>query len=106
MVAMAAKMTPVPPHASMTSCGPFENPRTKLRSRDSIRPMKNAKASSNAMPIPLSFVRSIANMKPNAIARNPMKLKVGLMLANSEKLVATPSHAPNTVGTIDNASSQ
>jgi hypothetical protein len=45
-------------------------------------------------------------MKPNAIARNPIKLKVGLMLVNNEKLVATPIQAPSTVGTIDNASSQ
>ncbi len=106
MVAMAAKMTPVPPHASMTSCGPFENPRMKLSRRESIRPMKNVKPSSTSTPMPLSFVFSMANMKPNAIARNAMKLIVGLVAAKSEKPVATPTHAPRTVGTIDSASSQ
>jgi hypothetical protein len=44
-------------------------------------------------------------MKPNAIAKNASRLIIGLA-ANSEKPVATPTHAPRTVGIIDSASSQ
>ncbi len=107
MVAMAAKID-----AGAAECqhdaarGPLENPRMKLRSRDSMSPMKNVKPSSTSTPRPLSFVFSMANMKPNAIARNAMKLMAGLVAAKSENPVVTPIQAPSTVGTIDSASSQ
>jgi len=74
--------------------------------RESIRPMKNVKPSSTNTPTELSLVRSMANMKPKAIAKNASRLMAGLVAAKSEKPVATPTHAPSTVGTIDSASSQ
>ena len=106
MVAIAVKITPVPPKASMISDGPFEKPSTKLRMRDSIRPMKNVKPSSTNTPTALSLVFWIANMKPKAIAKNASMLIAGLVAANSEKPVARPTHAPSTVGIMDSASSQ
>lgn len=106
IVAIMEKIAPVPPNASIISEEPFEKPMIKLSKRDSISPMKNVKLRSTKTPAVLFFVRSIANMNPNAIAKNADILIMGLVAENSEKPVTTPIHAPSTVGTIDNASSQ
>ena len=44
--AIAKNTTAVPPKAVITSDGPFLKPSTIASMRDSIRPMKNVKASS------------------------------------------------------------
>ncbi|XQU70286.1 hypothetical protein OJJOAM_003017 [Cupriavidus sp. H18C1] len=104
-VAIVAKTAAVPPNAYMISAGPFENCSTEPMIRDSIRPMKNVKASSSTTPMALFLVFSIAKKKPKAIARNRISDRPGLA-AMKLKPVATPIQAPSTVGTIDSASSQ
>ena len=53
IVAIAAKITPVPPNAMATSEAPLESPSTTPSMRESSRPMKNVKASRSTMPQPL-----------------------------------------------------
>ncbi|MNT22877.1 hypothetical protein D3C72_1582790 [compost metagenome] len=59
MVAIAPNTAAVPPKAYMISAGPLENCSVTLISRDSIRPMKNVKASSRTTPMLLFLVFSI-----------------------------------------------
>ena len=103
--AAITKNTPaVPPKAVMTRLGPFLKPSTIAISRDSIRPMKKVNASKTGTPAAEFLVFSIANMKPKAMARNtirPMPPERPCVIP-----VATPSHAPSTVGTRLMASSQ
>ena len=103
-LAIPAKITAVPPKAVMIKLAPLLNPRIEPIKRESIRPMKNVKPSNRTTPRPESLFFSIAQKKPNAIAKNAIKPMKGLP-AKSENPVATPIHAPNTVGTIDNAKS-
>src|SRR6218665_1458605 len=102
--AMPKKIAPVPAKASMIRLPPFDRPSTMPTMRDSIRPMKKVKASSTATPVDEFFVFSMANMKPNAPARNTM----APMPPDSDAMmpVLTPIQAPSTVGTIDSARSQ
>ena len=67
--------------------------------------MKNVNASSTATPAALSLVLLIANMKPNAIARNATMPITGLP-AKKLKPVATPIQAPAIVGSMEIASSR
>ncbi|MNY19135.1 hypothetical protein D3C86_1525560 [compost metagenome] len=89
----------------MISAGPLENESVALISRDSIRPMKNVKASSRTTPMLLFLVFSMPYMKPNATAKKIRIERPGLP-AISVKPEATPIHAPSTVGIIERASSQ
>ena len=101
---MPRKITPVPANAVMISAAPLPRPSTAPTRRDSIRPMKKVKPSSTGTPAADSFVFSMANMKPNAPARNTTSPMPGDMAL--ARPVDTPSQAPSTVGTIDSASSQ
>ena len=99
------KNTPaVPPKAVMMSWAPLLKPRMLEIRRDSIRPMKNVKPSSTATPADEFFVFSIAYMKPKA---PPMKMmNPNPPRSDWTRPVATPSQAPNTVGSKLNAKSQ
>ena len=103
-VAMPRKIVPVPANAIMIRLPPLFRPSTAPTKRASIRPMKKVKASKMGTPAALFLNLSIANMKPNAPTRNtirPMPPVSDLLRPN-----CTPTQAPNTVGTIDSASSQ
>jgi hypothetical protein len=66
--------------------------------------MKNVNANNNGTPAAEFFVFSMANMNPNAPPRKTIKAIPGdIARAIPEE---TPTQAPNTVGTIDNANSQ
>ena len=72
--------------------------------RESIRPMKKVKASNTGTPAAEFLVFSMANMKPNAPPRNTIRPKPP---ERAEVIpVATPSHAPSTVGNMLRASNQ
>jgi hypothetical protein len=72
--------------------------------RESVRPMKNVNASSTGTPAAEFLVFSMANMKPKAPARKTIRPKPPERPRVMP--VASPSHAPSTVGTRLNASSQ
>ncbi|MNT41647.1 hypothetical protein D3C72_1780140 [compost metagenome] len=99
------KNTPaVPANAVMISCEPLLKPSTMAIRRESIRPMKNVKASSTGTPAAECLVFSMANMKPKAPPMNtsrPIK-----PVSPAVMPVVTPTHAPNTVGSKLSASSQ
>ena len=59
MVAIAAKITAVPPNASAMRLAPLARPSTAPSMRESMRPMKNVKPSSSATPQPLFLVFSM-----------------------------------------------
>ena len=80
----------------MTRLGPFLKPRTIAISRDSIRPMKNVNASSTGTPAAEFFVFSMANMNANAPPRKTIRPRPPPSPRTTP--VATPSHAPSTVG--------
>jgi len=96
----AKKMAPVPPAAMAIREPPLEKPRATCRMRDSISPMKKVKPNSRATPQPLSLVRSMPYMKPQAMPRKSMKAMNGL-LARKLNLIWMPASAPNTVGTME-----
>lgn len=102
--AMPRNIAPVPANASMTRVAPFARPRTAPRSRDSIKPMNNVKASSTGTPAEECLVFSIAKMKPRAPARNTTRPTPGERARATP--VVSPIHAPRTVGTMDRARSQ
>ncbi|MOA43355.1 hypothetical protein D3C78_1654970 [compost metagenome] len=88
----------------MISSAPLLKPRMAPIMRDSIRPMKNVKASSTGTPAAECLVFSMAYMKPKAptmkTTRPTTPLKAAVMP------VATPIQAPSTVGSRLRASSQ
>ena len=99
---MTKKMKAVPPKAVMIRSEPFLKPKTMANMRESIRPMKNVKASSTGTPAALFLVFSMAYMKPNAPPKNtirPMKPVRPAVMP-----VSTPTQAPRTVGIMDRAS--
>jgi modulator of FtsH protease len=99
------KNTPaVPANAVMMRSVPFLKPSTMPIRRESIRPMKNVKASSTGTPAAERLVFSIANMKANAPPRNTIKPTPPR--SDWVMPVATPTQAPSTVGIMLSASSQ
>ena len=102
-VAIVKKIAPVPPAAMAIIDVPFEKPSATCKIRDSIRPMKKVKPSSNATPSPLSLFFSMPYMKPQAMPRNRIKLMNGLP-AMKLKFICTPTNAPKTVGIMEKAS--
>ena len=99
------KNTPaVPPMAVMISSEPFLKPRIIPIMRESIRPMKKVKPSKTGTPAAEFLVFSMAYMKPKAPPRkttspNPPDREAVMP-------VATPTHAPKTVGNKLSANSQ
>ena len=103
-VAMTKNTPAVPPMAVMTSSEPFLKPKIVPIMRDSIRPMKKVKARSTGTPAAEFFVFSIAKIKPNAPPRNTIRPNPPVNACVMP--VATPSHAPATVGNRLRARSQ
>ena len=64
--------------------------------------MKKVNARSRYTPLAEFLVFSMANMKPNAPARNRIVDKPAPIAFSTP--VLTPTHAPSTVGTSDTAS--
>ena len=93
---MTANTPAVPPKAVMIRSGPFLKPKTMAIMRDSMRPMKNVKASKTNTPVEECLVFSMAYIKPMAPPKNTMKPKPPPK--DWVMPVVTPSHAPSTVG--------
>ncbi|MCY1374328.1 hypothetical protein D9M69_616640 [compost metagenome] len=104
MLAMMKNTPAVPPNAVMIRLAPLLKPSTPASRRESIRPMKNVKASSTGTPAAEFLVFSMANMKPKAPPRKTIRPRPPVRLAVMP--VATPIQAPSTVGSMDSASSQ
>ena len=102
--AMPRKMAPVPAKAIITRLAPLPMPSTTASRRDSITPMKKVKPSRMGTPAAEFLNFSIANMKPNAPARNTIRPMPGVRIRLMPMLM--PTQAPSTVGTIDSAKSQ
>ena len=102
--AIPKKIAAVPPKAVMINVVPLLKPRIAVSMRDSISPMKNVKASRKRTPVDEFFVFSTANIRPKAPTRNTIMLVPAPIAAMIP--VATPIHAPSTVGTRETASSQ
>ena len=103
-LAITKKMPAVPPKAVITRLEPFLKPSTRAIMPDSMMPMKKVKASNTGTPAAEFLVFSMAYIKANAPPKNttiPMMPPMDLV-----RPVATPSHAPKTVGTRLKASSQ
>ncbi len=104
MVAMVAKMAAVPPKAIMISWAPLFMLSTKPSMRDSIIPMKKVKAINQTMPAELFLLRSTANIRPKAPARNTMVEMPGDSIVF--RFNCNASAAPRMVGIKEAASNQ
>ncbi|MDT4867546.1 hypothetical protein FQZ97_1024650 [compost metagenome] len=103
-LAMTKNTPAVPPNAVMIRLDPLLKPSTVASMRESMRPMKKVKPSSTGTPAAEFFVFSMANMKPKAPPRKTISPRPPPRLAVMP--VCTPTQAPSTVGSMDNASSQ
>ena len=103
MEAITVKMAAVPPKAPIIRVAPLlQLPRVIPIRRESITPIKKVNASKSTTPIPVSLFFSIAQKKPKATAKKIIAPINGLP-SKKVKPMATPNHAPMTVGTMESA---
>ena len=103
-VAITANTPAVPAKAVMMRSAPFLKPNTMAIMRDNMRPMKNVKPSKTKTPVEESLVFSMANIKPMAPPKKMTKPRPAPK--DCVMPVATPSHAPKTVGNRLSANNQ